>query len=85
MEGCRLRDGHHVVNLQSTTGETIETDHLKQVCARCAATPVSGRRIQGPVRSIAGNTLFRSSSPGCATTPVCRLASAADACRDRPD
>src|ERR1700756_4501414 len=53
-----LRDGHHVVNLQSTTGETIETDHLKQVSARCAATPGSGRRIQGPVRSIAGNTLF---------------------------
>ena len=27
-----LRDGHHVVKLESTTGETIETDHLKQLC-----------------------------------------------------
>jgi hypothetical protein len=27
-----LRDGHHVVKLASTTGETIETDHLKRLC-----------------------------------------------------
>jgi hypothetical protein len=29
-----LRDGHHVVKLEATTGETIETDHLKQLCER---------------------------------------------------
>ena len=29
-----LRDGHHVVKLEATTGETIETDHLKQLCDR---------------------------------------------------
>ena len=31
--GCiLLRDGHHVLKLQSATGETIETDHLKRLC-----------------------------------------------------
>ena len=29
-----LRDGHHVVGLESTTGETIDTDHLKRLCDR---------------------------------------------------
>ena len=29
-----LRDGHHVVKLESTTGETIETDHIKRLCER---------------------------------------------------
>jgi hypothetical protein len=29
-----LRDGHHVVNLKSGTGETIEADQLKQLCGR---------------------------------------------------
>jgi hypothetical protein len=29
-----LRDGHDVVKLDSTAGETIETDEIKLLCAR---------------------------------------------------
>jgi hypothetical protein len=29
-----LRDGHDVVKLDSTAGETIETDEIKRLCAR---------------------------------------------------
>jgi hypothetical protein len=29
-----LRDGHRVVKLESTTGETIETDHVRRLCER---------------------------------------------------
>jgi hypothetical protein len=29
-----LRDGHHVVRLESTTGETIDTDYIKRLCDR---------------------------------------------------
>jgi hypothetical protein len=29
-----LRDGHDVVKLDSTSGETIETDEIKRLCER---------------------------------------------------
>jgi hypothetical protein len=29
-----LRGGHEVVRLESTTGDTIETDHVKRLCER---------------------------------------------------
>jgi hypothetical protein len=29
-----IRDGHDVVALQSTSGETIETDEIKRLCER---------------------------------------------------
>jgi hypothetical protein len=29
-----LRDGHDVVKLESTAGETIETDDIKRLCGR---------------------------------------------------
>jgi hypothetical protein len=34
-----LRDGHDVVKLESTTGETIQTDHLKRLCDRGRVSP----------------------------------------------
>jgi hypothetical protein len=29
-----IRDGHDVVKLESTAGETIETDDIKRLCGR---------------------------------------------------
>jgi hypothetical protein len=29
-----IRDGHDVVKLESTSGETIETDEIKRLCGR---------------------------------------------------
>jgi hypothetical protein len=29
-----LRDGHDLIKLESTAGETIETDHIKRLCER---------------------------------------------------
>jgi hypothetical protein len=29
-----IRDGHDVVKLESTAGETIETDEIKRLCKR---------------------------------------------------
>jgi hypothetical protein len=29
-----IRDGHDVVRLESTSGETIETDEIKRLCDR---------------------------------------------------
>jgi phage/plasmid primase-like uncharacterized protein len=29
-----IGDGHDVVNLESTSGETIETDEIKRLCGR---------------------------------------------------
>jgi hypothetical protein len=29
-----IRDGHDVVMLESTSGETIETDEIKRLCGR---------------------------------------------------
>jgi hypothetical protein len=29
-----IRDGHHVVKLESAAGETIETDDIKRLCGR---------------------------------------------------
>jgi hypothetical protein len=32
--GILIRDGHDVVKLESTAGETIETDDIKRLCGR---------------------------------------------------
>jgi hypothetical protein len=29
-----IRDGHDIVRLESTSGETIETDEIKRLCGR---------------------------------------------------